>query len=225
MRKQEYKSNQLTKTSLKHQADNLENKVWTKIRLNHQEVNLDQEINDRFHKLHFNNSDFQLFLIEKLGFFLILISGLMPFVHSFVEHKVLDEKIFGFSSVHLFLYSFGVHLGTFLLVIGVLLAVSVANTASRYNIIQNYLKYSLTSPFISGIFYLSWVFVPDVNYNLLAYIFLGLIISTISLLVFIKVLKYINTLKLLNKHKENVIKDGFTYLKSKLTKKANKQKV
>lgn len=143
----------------------------------------------------------------------------MPFVHSFVKHEVLEEKVFGFSSIHLFLYSFGVHLCAFLLVIGVLMTTSVANKPSRYQVIQNYLRYSLISPFISGIFYLSWVFIPDVNYNLLAYIFLALLICVISLLIFFRVLKYINTLKHVSRQKENILNDGMSYLKSKLHKK------
>lgn len=188
------------------QESNLKQSIKTL--LNHQEGS--QEIKSK-------NAGLTLLFVEKLGFLLILLSGLMPFVHSFVKHEVLEEKIFGFTSVHLFLYSLGVHLSILFLVIGVLLIISVVNSPARYKIVQNYLRYSLISPFISSIFYLSWVFIPDVDYNLLAYIFLSLFICSISLIIFYQILRYINTLKLINKHRENVLKDGLSYLKSKLT--------
>ncbi len=180
----------------------------TKTELSHQEDN--QEIKTK-------NKGLTLFFIEKVGFLFILLSGLMPFVHSFVEREILTEKFFGYPSIQAFLYSLGVHLSILFLVIGVLLIISVVNSPARYKIVQNYLRYSLISPFISSIFYLSWVFIPDVDYNLLAYIFLSLFICSISLIIFYQILRYINTLKLINKHRENVLKDGLSYLKSKLT--------
>jgi len=159
-----------------------------------------------------------LFFIEKLGFLFILISGVMPFVHAFVKHKVLEEKIFGFDSYHILLYSLGVHLCVFLLVIGVLLTISIVDTPYRYKIIQRYLRYTMISPFVSGVFYLSWVFIPDVNYNYLAYVFLAMLVCVLSILIFFQVLRYIHTLKLANRHRETVVKDGLSYLESKLKK-------
>lgn len=183
------------------------------MKLNHPEDNLEET-----NFLVKNKAGANLFFIEKLGFFIILVSGIMPFVHSFVKHKVLEEKLFGFTSVHLFLYSLGVHLCAFFLVIGVLMIISVANNPTRYKIIQHYLRYALISPFVSGVFYLSWIFIPDVNYNLLAYVFLSLLICVISLFIFRSILNYINTLKNISKHKEDILNDGMSYLKSKLNK-------
>ncbi|WP_271782246.1 hypothetical protein [Aquimarina algiphila] len=179
----------------------------------HREGN--SEINDALKN---KRANLKLLYIEKLGILLILISGLMPFVHSFVEREILEEKLFGYPSIQAFLYSLGVHLCVLFIVIGVLMTISVANTSSRYKIIQNYLRYSLISPFVSGVFYLSWVFIPDVDYNLLAYIFLSLVISVMSVIIFYQFLKYINVLKHINKHRENVLRDGLSFLKSKLKK-------
>ncbi len=160
-----------------------------------------------------NTAGSSLFFIEKLGYFLILISGLMPFVHSFVKKKVLEERFFGFPSIQSFLYSLGVHLSILFLVIGILMAISVANSPSRYKIIQNYLRYTLISPFVSGVFYLTWVFIPNVDYNLLAYIFLALIISVLSLIIFGRVLKYINILKLDYNEQLDFIKSSISNIK------------
>ncbi len=149
-----------------------------------------------------NDEDNKLFFIEKLGFFLILISGLMPFVHSFVKDEILENRFFGFTSYHTFLYSFGVHFGTILLTIGIVFVIAVLHNGERFIKIRKYLLYSLISPFISGVFYISWVFIPDVNYNLLAYIFLSLIICVICFIVFITILRYINSLNRISKEKK-----------------------
>ncbi|WP_162144488.1 hypothetical protein [Aquimarina latercula] len=163
-----------------------------------------------------NDKRVNLFFIERLGYFLVLISGILPFLHSFIKHETLEEKLFGFTSVQSFLYSFGVHLSILFLVIGVLCSISVASSASKYKTIQSHLRYTLISPFVSAVFYNTWVFIPNVNYDLLAYIFLTLFICSISVLIFYRIYKYIETLKLVNKHKETVLNNGLTYLKSKL---------
>ncbi|WP_034230282.1 hypothetical protein [Aquimarina pacifica] len=155
-----------------------------------------------------------LFFIEKLGFFLILISGLLPFVHTFVKKKILEDRFWGFSSVHQFLYSFGVHFSTFLLVVGVLLAISVVNSPTRYKIIQKYLRYAMVSPFVSGVFYLSWVFIPEVNYNYLAYTFLAFLICVLSLFVFREILKYISLQKKVDSENNNKLKTNIRRLTS-----------
>ncbi|MEW7289951.1 helix-turn-helix domain-containing protein [Aquimarina sp. 2304DJ70-9] len=163
------------------------------------------------------NSTLSLLLIEKLGFLFILTSGVLPFVHSFVKHEVLEEKIFGFTSVHTFLYSLGVHLSVLFLVIGILMTVSVANDSSKYRVIQRYLQYSLISPFVSAIFYFTWVFIPDVNYNLLAYIFLTLFICAISVIIFYRISKYINLLKSDYKDQLDFIKKTISSIKTNIT--------
>jgi AraC-like DNA-binding protein len=161
---------------------------------------------------------FTLFFIEKLGFFFILVSGLMPFVHSFVKREILVEKFFGYPSIQAFLYSLGVHLCILFLTIGILMTISIANSAHRYRIIQNYLRYSLISPFVSGVFYITWVFVPDVDYNILAYIFLALIISIISIIILYRIYRYINVLKLDYNNQLTQIKDSISNIKINLTK-------
>ncbi|GGX11235.1 helix-turn-helix domain-containing protein [Aquimarina muelleri] len=177
----------MTKTELSPQEDNQEIKI--------------------------KNKGLNLFFIEKVGFLFILLSGLMPFVHSFVKDETPENKIFGFTGIQAFLYSLGVHLSILFLVIGILLIISVVNSPARYKIVQNYLRYSLISPFISSIFYLSWVFIPDVDYNLLAYIFLSLFICFISLIIFYQILRYINALKVDYKNQLIQIKNTISKIK------------
>ncbi len=159
-----------------------------------------------------------LYLIERIGYFCILFSGLVPFLHSFVKFEKLEEKIFGFTSVQSFLYSFGVHLSILLLTVGVLFAISVGSSSSRYKIIQYHLKYALISPFVSAIFYCTWVFIPNVNYNLLAYVFLSIFICVISILIFHRITNYIEAIKIMIKHKEDVLNNGLNHLKTELRK-------
>ena len=53
------------------------------------------------------------FWLDLLGSCLILFSGLVPFSHILYPDKVLENKFFGFTSIHRFLYSLGVHLSVF----------------------------------------------------------------------------------------------------------------
>lgn len=175
------------------------------------------EDKDQIEKLNESKTE-HLFFIERLGYFFILFSGLVPFLHSFVKFEKLEEKIFGFTSVQSFLYSFGVHLSILLLTIGVLFAISVGTSDNRYKSIQHHLRYALISPFVSAIFYCSWVFIPNVNYNFLAYVFLSLFICAISILIYRRATNYIESIKMLSKHRENVLNSGLSYLKTKLSK-------
>ena len=178
--------------------------------LNHQEVKA--EIN----ALHKNKIE-KLFLIERVGYLLILLSGLLPFLHSFVKFEKLENKIFGFTSIQSFLYSFGVHLSILCLTLGVLLSISAIADHQKYRAVQVHLRYALISPFISAIFYCSWVFIPNVNYDLLAYVFLSIFICAISLLIFKRISSYIESMKRLSRYRETVLNNGLSYLKSKLT--------
>ncbi|WP_025742809.1 hypothetical protein [Aquimarina pacifica] len=188
----------------------------TKIESNYPQIDDKKGINIEALKI---KKTFNLFFIEKFGFLLILISGLMPFLHAFVKDEILENRFFGFTSYQTFLYSLGGHLCTFLLVIGILFTISTVSNLERFKVIQKYLQYTLLSPFVSGFFYLTWVFIPDVDYNYLAYTFVALFILGISFIIFRQIIKYINTLILINQHKETVIESGMSYLKSKLKKK------
>ncbi len=200
-------SKQSTKAWLNLQGGNRAiNKVeLTKIWLNLQEDNL-------------KNSTTKLLVLESIGFILILSSGILPFAHSFIKHKVLDEKLFGFTSVHTFMYSLGTHLSLLFLVLGVLLSISIISNKEKYETIQRQMRYALLSPFISAVFYLSWIFVPNVNYDILAYIFLGLFISALSVFVYFKIHNNIKALKLIYRHRETVVLTSIDYLKSRLSK-------
>ncbi len=215
--KQELDS-QLTKEMLNHPEDKVNQqkestylRKSTKKKLKHQE--------DKGKAKTLGESKTQhLFLIERLGYLFILFSGLVPFLHSFVKFEKLEEKLFGFTSIQSFLYSFGVHLSILFLTIGVLFAISVGTSDSRYKVIQHHLRYALISPFISAIFYCTWVFIPNVNYDLLAYVFLTIFICVLSVLIYRRITNHIEAIKVLSEHKETVLNNGLSYLKTKLSK-------
>lgn len=155
-----------------------------------------------------------LFVIEKIGYFLILLSGILPFLHSFIKHEKLEERFFGFTSIQSFLYSFGVHLSILFLSVGMFFIISVPSTEGRYQTVQKYLRYALISPFVSAIFYSSWVFIPNVDYNFLAYVFLTIFLCVISVLIFIKINKFINVSKLTYDDQLERLKNSFNIMKS-----------
>jgi len=136
---------------------------------------------------------------------------MLPFIHVLVPDQVLEDGFFGFSSVHRFLYSAGVHVGLLFLVLGVIINVAVL-TPEKITIIQRNLRWSLLSPFISGVFFMTWVFIPDVNYNLLAYIFIGGCICIIAVYALKKFITYIKILKLTLKYKERLVEEGLQFI-------------
>ncbi len=156
-----------------------------------------------------------VFITYFVGNFLILSSGFLPFVHAFVKDVPLKEKFFGFTSVHRFLYSAGIHVSFILLVIGVLVVVNFSDK-SNINSIKKNLYFSMISPFISGVFFLTWVFIPNVNYNFLAYASLGIIITLIIILISYFLYKYLINLIYFFRYKEMVLNEGLEIIESNL---------
>ncbi|GAA4106205.1 hypothetical protein GCM10022393_00530 [Aquimarina addita] len=154
-----------------------------------------------------------LFIIEKIGYFLILISGVLPFVHSFIKHEVLDERLFGFTSVQSFLYSFGVHISILFLSVGIFFVTYIPSTEDRYKEVQKLLRYTLISPFASAIFYNTWVFIPNIDYNLMAYIFLSIFICVISIFIFFKINKAISISKVTYEGQLNRLRNSINSIK------------
>lgn len=152
---------------------------------------------------------------ELIGNILILISGILPFVHVFIEDVKLEHKFFGFSSIHKFSYSLGTHLSLFFIVLGLIVLIP---TLDKNNIesFKNNLKYSLFSPFISAVFFMTWVFIPGVNFNFLAYTFMASCICFVSIFLVSKLRSYIKVLKMTFLYKEKLVDNGLSYLESKL---------
>lgn len=144
-------------------------------------------------------------------------SGILPFIHVLIKDEPLEKKFFGFSSIHRFAYSLGNHVSLLFIVLGLLLLVPLLdkNNIESY---KNNLKYSLISPFISAIFFMSWVFIPGVNFNIMAYTFIGLCISSISLFLTIKLMFYIKLLKANFLYKEKLLSTGIDFIDKKIKK-------
>ncbi len=156
-----------------------------------------------------------IFITYFVGNLLILISGFLPFVHAFVKDVPLEDKIFGFTSVHRFLYSAGVHVAFLLLIIGVLVVINFSDK-NNLNSIKKNLYFSMISPFISGVFFLTWVFIPNVNYNFLAYSSLGIIITLAIILISYFLYKHLKNLTYFFRYKEMILNEGLEILESNL---------
>ena len=137
----------------------------------------------------------KIFTYEFLGNILIILSGVLPFIHVLVPDDPLDDKFFGYTSVHRFLYSVGTHGSLLFLALGVFIVVYILSKKENSRITLKYLRLSLYSPFLSALFFVSWVFVPQINYNLLAYIFFTVIIILIGIIVLYKVKEYLQYLR------------------------------
>ncbi len=145
---------------------------------------------------------FKYLTIETIGNILIYLSGILPFIHVLVEDNPLPEKFFGYSSVHRFLYSAGTHASLLSLCIGLLFLITFLSE-ENVNHYKKSIKYSLLSPFISAVFFMCWVMIPDVNFNILSYLFIGLCVSGISVFLMFKLLDYVNLLRLNSYIKRN----------------------
>ncbi len=152
---------------------------------------------------------------ETLGNTLIILSGVLPFAHVLIKDVKLPEKFFGYSSIHRFAYSLGNHLSLFFIVLGLLILIPIFDK-DNINIYKNNLKFSLLSPFISATFFMTWVFIPGVNFNILAYTFIGLAISAISVFLVLKLMSYIKLLKITYIYKEKLLNKGLNYIDNNL---------
>jgi len=153
---------------------------------------------------------------EIIGNILIYISGILPFLHVMIEDKPLEEKVFGYTSYHRFAYSLGTHASLLFVVLGLLILIPIFDT-TNLNRYKNNLKYSLLSPFISAVFFMTWVFIPGVNFNLLAYVLIGFCVSAIAIFLTIKLMDYIKLLKVTFIYKEKLLSTGIDYIDSKIS--------
>ncbi len=152
---------------------------------------------------------------EIIGNILIYLSGVLPFIHVLIDNKKLEEKFFGFSSIHKFAYSLGTHASLFFLVLGLLILIPILDK-ENVDFYKKSLKYSLLSPFISAVFFMVWVFIPGVNFNLLAYSFIALCISALVFYLTLQLVNYIQLLKTVFIYKEKLLSDGIDFIDSKL---------
>lgn len=161
----------------------------------------------------------RILAIEFLGNILIITSGILPFIHVIIPDKPLEDKFFGYTSVHRFLYSAGTHASLLLLTIGIFIIISLLDKNNEnIKTLTKHLRLCLLSPFISAVFFMSWVFIPNVNYNILAYSFFGVLIILISILVLLKIREYLKYLKQVYDYKELVLNEGLEYLGNKIQK-------
>lgn len=175
----------------------------TKTKLSHQEEETDNY-----------KSYFRLYV---LGNFFILLSGVLPFIHVFIPYKELDFKIFGYPSYQQFFYSAGTHFAFLLLVVGLLINLTSLTKENLSNF-QKTIKYTLLSPLVSALFFLSWVFFPGVNYDVLAYVFLAAIITIFSAIIIYGLIKYIANIRKRIELREKVIKKTLDSIDKELIK-------
>lgn len=133
-------------------------------------------------------------LIQILGNTLIILSGLLPFVHVLVPDEVTGEKVFGFSSWHRFLYSAGIHAGMLVFAFGMILLLSVL-TERNVQEFRERIIYCLLSPFISAMFFMAWVFFPGIDYSVLAYLFIAMLIAGVSVGAILQLIRYLNSFR------------------------------
>ncbi len=163
------------------------------------------------------NKSFKYLTFETLGNVLIYISGILPFIHVLFPDDKLEEKFFGYSSIHRFLYSAGTHASLLFLVSGLLILIPILSK-DNIEFYKINLKYSLLSPFICGVFFMSWVFIPGVDFNILAYLFIGLCISAISVFLILKLMNYIKLIKISFQYKERLLEKGLDFINSEIKK-------
>ncbi|CAL2093196.1 membrane protein of unknown function [Tenacibaculum sp. 190524A02b] len=117
--------------------------------------------------------------------------------------------------MHRFLYSLGTHASLLFVIVGFLILLPLIDK-DNINYYKNTLKFSLLSPFISAMFFMTWVFIPGVNFNLLAYVFIGLCVSFIAVYLIFKLMEYIKYLKVNFLYKEKLLEKGIEYVDSKI---------
>lgn len=133
-------------------------------------------------------------VIQILGNTLIVLSGLLPFIHVLVPDVVTDEKVFGFSSWHRFLYSAGIHAGMLMFAFGMIILLSVL-TERNVQEFRDRIIYCLLSPFMSAMFFMAWVFFPDIDYSVLAYLFIAMLIVGVSAAGIIQLIRFLTSLR------------------------------
>ena len=175
-----------------------------------------------------NNSEkskFSLFTLEFFGNILIVTSGVIPFIHVLIPDDRNGENVFGFDNLHVFMYSLGNHAALFLLTVGILLVATLPQNNSRLEGTQFWLRLTLISPFISALFFMSWVFIPDVNFDIITYIVLGVTITILSILILLRVYKYLNNIKQLTQHRELIVEQGLDYINTTLENRQNEEQI
>ncbi len=159
--------------------------LWSKIKIETQE----QKAKNKY-KL-------RCLTYEFLGSILIYASGVLPFSHVFIEDVLLKDEFFGYSSIHDFMLNMEIRLSIILLVIGFLILISIFQEDNLEAYKEN-LKLALLSPFISTIFFMTWVFIPGINFNILAYVFIGATVCAIVVFSTLKVKQYIQLFNLIS---------------------------
>jgi hypothetical protein len=158
----------------------------------------------------------RVFTYELLGNMLIILSGVLPFIHVIVPDKPLEEKFFGYTSVHRFLYSVGTHGSLLFLALGMFIIISILIKKEDIKLTLKYLRLSLYSPFLSALFFVSWVFVPQINYNLLAYLFFAVLVLLIGILFLYKVKEYLQYLRQVHDYKQMLLNEGLDFINHKI---------
>jgi len=158
----------------------------------------------------------KVFNYEFLGNILIILSGVLPFIHVIVPDVPLEDKFFGYTSMHRFLYSVGTHGSLLMFASGVFIILSILGNKEDNTITLKHLKLSIYSPCISAIFFISWVFVPEINYNLLAYLFFGVLVIIIGILILNRIKYYLQYLKESHDYKEMILNESLEFISQKL---------
>lgn len=180
-------------------------------------LNSSKKTKSKHQQLKVNNS-FRILTIETIGNVLIYLSGILPFVHVLVKDEPLPEKFLGYTSIHRFLYSAGTHSSLLFLTFGVLILVTFL-TKDNVNHFKNSLKFSLLSPLVSASFFMSWVVIPDVDFNLIAYAFIGLCVSGFSVFSVLRFLDYVKLVKINYIYKEQLLDKGLEFVESSIKQK------
>jgi len=158
----------------------------------------------------------RIFTYELLGNMLIILSGVLPFIHVLVPDEPLEGKFFGYTSVHRFLYSVGTHGSLLFLALGMFVIISILIKKEDIKFTLKYLRLSLYSPFLSALFFVSWVFIPQINYNLLAYLFFAALVIIIGILMLSKVKNYLTYLRQVHDYKEMLLNEGLDFINHKI---------
>ncbi len=161
----------------------------------------------------------RIFRYEFLGNMLIILSGVLPFIHVAIPDRPLEEKFFGYTSVHRFLYSVGTHGSLLFLSLGIFVIIAILMKKEDNNLSLRYLRLSLYSPFLSALFFVSWVFIPQINYNLLAYVFFAVTIVIIGIFALYKVKEYLQYLRQIHDYREMLLNEGLEFVNHKIDEK------
>ncbi|QHI36722.1 hypothetical protein IMCC3317_20920 [Kordia antarctica] len=167
-----------------------------------------------------NKSSQKVFNYEFLGNILIILSGVLPFIHVIVPDEPLVDKFFGYTSIHRFLYSVGTHGSLLLLASGVFIIIAILGKKEDNAITLKHLRLSLYSPCLSALFFISWVFIPDINYNLLAYVFFGIFVIIIGAYILFRVKEYLQYLRQVHDYKEMILNESLEFISHKLDNKS-----